>query len=77
MWCVRKNLEGDLLSVLWISESKWKQNIPQAQQLIEGKKLPEKWMALKNVMQGYELEIYPDGIEFFISGRIDLSVAFS
>ncbi len=76
MWCVRKNLEGDLLSVLWISESKWKQNIPQVQQLIEGKALPEKWMALKNLMQGYDLEIYPDGIEFFLSGRIDLSVAF-
>ena len=80
MWCVREDAIGQLRSVLWISEAKWQDSIPKAQAVIERKGAQEHistWFALKERMNGYGLQIYPDGIEFFLDGRIDLSVAFA
>lgn len=76
MWGIREDMGGNFLSVLWVSEAKWKGNIQQTQDLVEGQNPPVEWGQLRGLLQKKGLEIYPDGIEFFGDGRIDLSITF-
>jgi hypothetical protein len=76
MWAVRESLKGDLISVLWVSESKWKGNIKEVQALVENQNVPKEWFDLKKLMTKHGMTVYPDAIEFFLDGRIDLSLTF-
>jgi hypothetical protein len=76
LWGVRRDQSGNEMSILWVSEAKWKQNIKQTQEFIESKAVPALWWKLKEWGKQHTYDVYPDAIEFFPNGRIDLSVMF-
>lgn len=77
MWGIRESIRSEVLSVLWVSEAKWKGNIRQVQELVDSHNPPAEWGELKEIASENGMEAYPDGIEFFENGRIDLSITFT
>ena len=76
MWGVRENDSGQSRSLLWVSEAKWKGNHAACCALIERCTPPASWRRLRKRTKDLGRVVYPDGIEFFWDGRIDVSVAF-
>ena len=76
MWAERRSHSGEIHSLLWISESRWRQNIAQTQAVIDRSNPPRTWHRLKDYLTQCGGAAYPDVVEFYTNGRIELSVAF-
>ena len=76
MWGIRENEDGKRRSLLWVSEAKWKGNHEDCCALLDRCAPPASWNRLRAKATELGRVMYPDGIEFFWDGRIDVSVAF-
>ena len=75
-WAYKTSIEGTCISLLWISEARWKGNIKACKECIERFSPPPLWSALCAYMDKNNGVAYPDVVEFYVDGRIELSVAF-
>ena len=73
IWANRRQ-GSELLSTLWISESKWRKNAQVTANWVECSNPPAAWMRIKAALALYGMSIYPDALEFHQDGRIDLTV---
>jgi len=73
IWAARKN-RNDILSTLWISESKWRKNDRITREWVEASNPPPAWGRIHDAFLRHRLRIYPDAVEFHADGRIDLTV---
>jgi len=76
MWAARVDGAERLRSVLWITEAKNKGNLKEVNAVVDRNEPPPQWGELKGMLSETAYEPFVDALEFFLDGRIDLSVAF-
>jgi|TARA_B110000495_G_C22933264_1_gene545667 hypothetical protein len=76
MWAVRMDSAERLMSVLWVTEAKNKGNFKDVNAVVERNEPPPQWGELNGMLSETPYEPFVDALEFFLDGRIDLSVAF-
>ena len=73
IWAARRT-GNEIQSALWISESKWRKNDSITRRWVDDSNPPDGWGRIKETLAKHNLRIYPDAVEFYKDGQIDLTV---
>ena len=75
LWGVRTQGNA-LVGVLWVTESRWRNNPQETVAIIEEFGPPPQWHSLRSVAERHGGMAYPDGVELRPDGSLDVTVGF-
>jgi len=73
IWGIRWR-RGLPVSVVWVTEARWRGNTTQVNDIAAGLALPPSWEACRAAMASCGCVAYPDAIEIYPDGTADLTV---